>query len=128
MCEHRPCWGTPEEAENIMNAGLGSNLMLDYWVGETDTYMATPAIIGYQGENAPFWPEGRCAFLKDGLCSLHDKGLKPLEGRTADCKHNGLSREEYNLKHGLVREHIVTQWQTEKGKEVLERFRKEFCS
>lgn len=89
MCEHRPCWGTPEEIKKIIDAGYGSRLMMDYWVGvgEEDTDVPSPAIVGYEGRRAPFIPQGRCTFLNaENLCELHDKGLKPLEGRVADCK------------------------------------------
>lgn len=120
MCENRPCWGTPEEIEAIIDAGFGDKLMIDYWEASPNNInMAQPAIIGYEKQRAPFWPRGRCAFLEKGLCTLHDKGLKPLEGRSADCKTHGLSREEYNKSLQTLREFIVNKWKTTQGEQVL---------
>ena len=33
MCKYRPCWGTPEELEKIIEAGFSNRLMMDYWAG-----------------------------------------------------------------------------------------------
>lgn len=89
MCEERPCWPTPDEAKAIIDAGLGNRLMSDWWADSTtgDIHIISPAISGYEGKGAPFWPTGRCTFLtQDNKCELHDIGLKPIEGRVADCK------------------------------------------
>ena len=59
--------------------------MLDYYEGELEnkiiqyTEILSPALKGYEGDNAPFWPVGRCTFYTDdGLCEIHD--IKPTEG------------------------------------------------
>lgn len=104
MCERRPCWPTPDEAKRIKDAGFGDRLMIDYWVeSPTDIKIECPAIVGYEGLNAPFIPVGRCTFLKDGLCELHDLGLKPLEGRVASCQ--GTVEDSQ-----AVRDFIVSEW------------------
>lgn len=61
--------------------------MLDYWTGDVPIYIVAPAIVGYEKQEAPFLPHGRCAFLVAGRCQLHDLGLKPTEGRLAH--HDG---------------------------------------
>ena len=33
MCHHRPCFGTPEEFEKIIDAGFAEKLRIDYWIG-----------------------------------------------------------------------------------------------
>jgi hypothetical protein len=33
MCKHRPCMGTPEEFEAIIDAGFAEKLRIDYWAG-----------------------------------------------------------------------------------------------
>lgn len=87
MCRTRPCWGTPEEIAAIKAAGYADRLMLDWWVGVPRIDIPAPAIQGYEGKSAPERPRGRCTFLTaDDLCELHDKGLKPAEGRKACCK------------------------------------------
>lgn len=30
-CYHRPCWGTPEEFNNILDAGFAGKIQLDWW-------------------------------------------------------------------------------------------------
>ena len=119
MCENRPCWPTPDEAEKMLNAGLARKMMLDYWVNRPeDIYILAPAIVGYGADNAPFWPSGRCILLSsDGLCKIHDSGFKPLEGAVADCQNDKASEG--------VREFIVSQWDTPKGKKLVQRWEKE---
>ena len=91
MCERRPCWPTPEEAQAIIANGLGAQLMRDYWFGDGydggDINLLCPAGVGYEGTMAPFWPDGlRCVFLTgEGRCKLHGTGYKPMEGRLALC-------------------------------------------
>lgn len=125
MCKQRPCWGTPNEMKNIRDAGFGNRLMNDYWVeqpptNDTDVYYDTlvesPAIVGYEGKEAPVRPVGRCTFLtEDNKCELHDLGLKPLEGRTAI--HDGTND---------ARDHIVELWRAEGRK--IERSPKDIVS
>ena len=87
MCKNRPCWGTPEDIEKIKAAGYSHKLMMDYWYksDEEDIPIEAPAIVGYEGKDAPFWPSGQCTFLENDRCILHDLGLKPTEGRLAHC-------------------------------------------
>jgi hypothetical protein len=91
MCKYRPCWGTPQELKKIIDAGLGHKLMMDWWAGGAtngeDILILCGAIKGYEQKKSPWMPVGECAFLDDSnKCELHKLGLKPLEGRTADCK------------------------------------------
>ena len=95
MCKSRPCWPEPAEAQAIIKAGLGHRLMRDYWIGDgpndNDIQLLSPAIQGYEGKYAPFFPHGTCTFLSDAdLCQLHDLGLKPREGREAWCAESGI--------------------------------------
>lgn len=118
MCEDRPCWPIPEEAEKLINAGYADKLMLDYWVGggpnDEDIHILGPATVGREGRHAPFIPYGRCTLLTDkGLCPLHDKGLKPFEGRMATCKEqDGIELHEYT----------AMTWNSNKGREVVARW------
>jgi len=59
-----------------------------------------------------------CVLLTDeGLCSLHDAGLKPTEGRKSCCK-NGTNGEGLDL-HRAVGE----TWNSEAGRAVVARWR-----
>lgn len=60
MCKV-PCIGRPKDIEAIIDAGYADRL--------------------------PTEKDGWCAFRRpDGLCELHDRGLKPTEGVLASCK------------------------------------------
>lgn len=154
MCYHRPCMGTPEEFEAIIDAGFGDKLRIDFWYGHHDIEPITPEQIEAMedplqkallifaftlqmknGENphkdnveflsggtptdinfyAQTPPTGRCNLLtKDNLCSLHELGLKPEQGKDSCCKGD-------EAKHNL---HYVNQWASENGKRVIDKFKK----
>lgn len=120
-CEYRPCWGTPEDIEKIIDAGYGSRLMNDYWASRGDDInIPAPAIRNYEGRGAPLMPIGRCTFLtKEGLCELHDAGLKPLEGRVTICTGDDAVIKE----HQDARVFIVDQWRTPEGKAVYQKWK-----
>jgi hypothetical protein len=85
MCQQSPCFPTPEQVTELMKAGYTDRLAVGVYrnIGEYDYPVIMPAKK----------PEGGCTFLTEaGLCELHDKGLKPLEGRLAshDAIDNGL--------------------------------------
>ena len=111
MCERRPCWPTPEESKKIQDAGFARRMMRDYWVGHSeDIDIISPAIVGHDNGNAPFFPNGRCVFLtEEGLCELHDLGLKPLEGRVASC---------YDITSDAHKD-IAMTWDTKEGRSVV---------
>jgi hypothetical protein len=100
MCKDRPCWGTPEDIKKIIDAGFRDRLMFDYWSGDPDIYMLAPALVGYEGKNAPWWPNGKCTFLdQNDRCELHDLNLKPLEGRVACCPDKRVGGESHRKLH-----------------------------
>jgi len=89
MCERIPCWPTQEEAVALISAGLGPKLM----VAETPGGIALlcPATPGSEGRSIAWphpWSQATlpCVFYGPGGCSLHDRGLKPIEGRYAHCR------------------------------------------
>ncbi len=84
MCD-RPCWGTPAEIQAIIDAGLGHRLMLD-WGEQSHDLILCPGLKDHESNFAPEWPisAAGCTFRNDdGLCELHDLGLKPAEGKSA---------------------------------------------
>lgn len=115
MCERRPCWPTPDDAQRLIDAGFADRLMLDWWFDHTQdktVYVLTPAIAGREGRQAPAIPSGRCAFLDaQGLCQLHDLNLKPSEGKQALCKE----RTPADL-----HERIAQTWQGADGKAIID--------
>lgn len=120
MCQ-RPCWPTPSEAKKIIDAGFGHRLMEDYWIdGQVGhVNILCPALSGYENKTAPFWPSGKCTFQdKNGLCELHDLGLKPIEGRVADCR-------KMNKKHNL-HEMMMIAWNNREAENLVSDWKK--CS
>lgn len=130
MCE-MPCWPLPEEAAAIEAAGFGDRLMRDWWVkvsreagGRTDTSVYCPASKGYEGMDAPEWGMWElgdprrvgCTFHTEaGLCMLHSLGLKPLEGRAAECPNRAAASGSGAAASGSgaesIRDYIRKQWE-----------------
>jgi len=80
MCLHQPCLGTPLDILKIVEAGHGDKLAGSVWLTGivTETHDKPVQMI------QPLKTEKGCAFLdEDCLCTLHDKGLKPTEGKIA---------------------------------------------
>lgn len=76
QCKRAPCLGTPQDIERLIDAGYGSGIQFTAWAAGI-TMGVFPGIIWmFQPEHK----ETGCAFLKNGLCELHDKNLKPTEG------------------------------------------------
>lgn len=121
MCK-RPCWGTPEDAKRLIDAGYGHRLTRDFWGSRedgvnVDTHILCPALKGYEGTKAPFFPrsEEGCTFWKDGLCELHDLGLKPIEGKLATCKPSELDESGEIALH----EEIYLTWKNPEAQQFV---------
>ncbi|GIX48931.1 MAG: hypothetical protein KatS3mg131_3142 [Candidatus Tectimicrobiota bacterium] len=123
----RPCWPTPAEAEALLAAGYGPQLMLAWWPRprQGEILVLCPAVTGREGFCAPApedWeaeaPGRRCVMqTPEGLCRLHALGLKPLEGRLASgcAPYPGWQ----------VRQAIAALWDTPEGKAVVDRWRQD---
>ena len=61
---------------------FSTKLAVDWWEGFEnigDIFLLAPAIVGSNpGEEYPADPRGKCIFLADGECEIHNKG-KPFE-------------------------------------------------
>lgn len=125
MCTYRPCWGTPEEIERIIDAGFAHKLMYDYWVGRlggfredgdeySDLPIIAPAIVGYEGDTSPFWPMGRCCMLDENdRCKIYD--IRPIESRVS----------HHDVTHDInVHMEIAKTWNTSEGARVVEKWKK----
>ncbi|MBE2198685.1 MAG: hypothetical protein IAE79_08755 [Anaerolinea sp.] len=117
MCQRRPCWPTPADADRLITAGYGNQLMLDWWFDHEQNstiYLLTPAIVGSESGQAPAHPAGPCTFLDaNNLCHLHDSGLKPTEGKLALCQNNTPA--------GL-HEDVGRTWDSETGRALIDRW------
>src|SRR5271154_3108739 len=76
LCKQNPCFPTPWEAKNIIDAGYKDYLDIAFFL-DIRTFKQYIVV-------APKFENQRCVFLDDeDLCKLHSAGLKPLEGRLA---------------------------------------------
>lgn len=111
-----PCWGTPADIRRIIDAGYGDRLSIDCYSKDPAVYFLLPAVKGYEGKVTPRNQTGHgqgCTFwTADKLCSLHDAGLKPTEGRMAH--HHPV------FKHGdWLQPWIGKQWDTDEGRALV---------
>lgn len=131
MCKRTPCWGTPSEVKKIIDAGLGSKLMLEYrensCVKLKQVDFLTPAVRGREGAQGPTFALGPCTFLDESdRCTLHDKGLKPLEGRVAIHVMEKDDDEIFPIKKGdSLRDHLARMWQTPEAQAIVAAWKKE---
>jgi hypothetical protein len=117
MCT-RPCWPTPSEVRVLIKRGYAKKLCCDYWTenGNDEIEIIGPALKGYEGEKAALYPmsEEGCTFWNNGLCDLHDVGLKPLEGRLANHANVHASENPVAL-HAAV----AQLWDSDEGRAVV---------
>lgn len=74
QCEKVSCLGTPADIEKIVDAGFKDRIAPTEWIVPA---LYPDPITMYQ----PKYDRYGCTFFKEGLCTLHDLGLKPTEGR-----------------------------------------------
>ena len=60
--------------------------------------------------------EGWCIFHEDGLCQLHDFGLKPTEGRLS---HHEIKSENYVFSKGLAY-NVAKEWLNKENFPVIQ--------
>jgi hypothetical protein len=127
MC-WRPCFGTPDDIQKLIEAGYEDRLCLDNHCGfekNAEIDLLSPALKGHESSFAPLMsgsPEG-CTFLKDGKCELHDKGLKPSQGRKAIHNHRDTKEEEEKYTGGKLGASISELWKDEKAQKMVEDFK-----
>jgi hypothetical protein len=128
MCQHRPCWPTPDDVRHLIEAGYADRLMVDWWFDRDKNktiYLLTPAIAGRESGEAPAHPEGQCTFLDtDGLCQIHDNGLKPTEGQIALCGDRtpeGLHEQIARTWDDAAAQALIDRWEAKppRGRRLL---------
>lgn len=103
MCRRSPCMPTPADVRALERAGYGQHLKASTYIDVGAGMIPYVAVM-------PRSTEAGCIFLDcNGLCVLHDQGLKPTEGRLAH--HSGPD-------NGL-RVSIARTWYNQEGLETL---------
>ena len=108
-----PCLGTPEDILRLIKAGYKERLaMTHWWVGIARGKLDFPVIMiqARQEEN------GYCTFFHDGLCELHDLGLKPTEGRLS---HHSITKENFKFGKSLSW-NVAKEWMDMRNGEIVE--------
>jgi hypothetical protein len=127
--------GTVDDMERLLDAGYAHSLMLDFWSGgsgytdnpfDHDVLFLAPALVGKGGQQAPFAKSGTCSLLVDDKCTLHDKGLKPIQGKLACCKIERVYLDSAGEQRDLdERLPILHTWNTQRGQDVIARWKQE---
>ena len=109
---HTPCLGTPSDILKLMNAGYSDKLSFTDWkagivMGCTD-HVVTMVQATVNGD----W----CIFYHDGLCELHDKGLKPTEGVLS---HHSIKIDNWKPKKSISW-NVAKTWEDEENKSIIE--------
>lgn len=118
MCRSRPCWGTPADIRPLIEDGHAHLLMCDYWAASEESdyeefSIISPAVVGYGGERAPFWPGGLCGCLtEDGRCLLRELGYYLTKARKTD-------HSDDLVRFADLHWSVAATWNTPEGCEVV---------
>ena len=108
-----PCLGTPDDIEKIIDAGYSDRLALTQWAVGMLLGVTTSIVPMIQ----PVVGKRYCAFFENGLCILHDKGLKPTEGRLS---HLSVKKDYFNAFMGIAW-YVAKEWLMFENAEVISR-------
>lgn len=92
---HTPCLGTPEDIVRLIEAGYSESLAPTEWVVGMLFGVTRQPVYMIQ---ARVEANGYCTFFHDGKCELHDRGLKPTEGKLS---HHSIGIDNFNPKKSL---------------------------
>jgi hypothetical protein len=129
MCKTYSCLPTPQEAEVLINAGYGDRMMMDTRPAISDPKLLIltliPAMKGYERRISPMQTGiSDCSFLENDRCTLHNPGMKPLEGKFN--RHDTTDEEANQIVH-----YIKYLWSLSGGRAVvdawIERYLHEDC-
>lgn len=122
MC-HAPCCGSVEDFEKLIEAGYADRLMFDDLPSISECGdILKPALKGSEGKQAPWETrtELGCTFWKYGKCELHNKGLKPIQGKQANHTNHHVA-EEVSEKFSKVSK---ADWESPRGLALIKKWKK----
>lgn len=106
-----PCLGTPDDILRLIRAGYKDKLAGTAWcVGMALGRINFPVPMVQAIQTA-----SGCVFYKNGLCELHDAGLKPTEGKLS---HHSIRQENYKFNKSLSW-NVAKEWLDEKNRETI---------
>ena len=108
---HTPCLGTPQDISKLIDAGYADRLAWTDWAAGM-MMGCTDHIVGMvQAIKDGDW----CTFFHDGLCELHDKGLKPTEGRLS---HHSIRIDNWTPKKSISW-NVARLWEEPTNRETI---------
>lgn len=94
--------GTPSDIEKLKAAGYADRIYPTVWLAGI-----AMGIINFPIEmEQPLYDTARgcCTFFKDGLCELHELGLKPTEGKLSHHIHKAETfSKQKNLTYAVAK-------------------------
>lgn len=106
-----PCLGTPDDILRLIRAGYRDRLAQTAWcVGMAlgRIKFPVPMVQAIQTQSG-------CVFFKDGLCELHESGLKPTEGKLS---HHSIKQENYKFSK-MLSWNVAKEWLDENNWETI---------
>lgn len=91
MCKTAPCLGTPQDILNLFEAGYGDYIHKTTWRAGKPYGFPDIQMFQIRFDN----DRHQCPLLENSRCMLHESGLKPTEGKIADCKVFELEEGKY---------------------------------
>ncbi len=115
-----PCLGTPEDILKLIEAGYVERLKPTMWLTGMALGKLTYPIPMVQAETMD---NGWCTFRReDGLCELHDLGLKPTEGRLS---HHLITKENFTFSKSLSY-NVAKEWLDPKNVKIINQITKHY--
>lgn len=117
QCHKATCLGTPQDILRIIEAGYADHLCLTEWAAGMLMGCTNHVIMMVQIKDDGEW----CSFFHDGLCELHDKGLKPTEGKLS---HHSIRIDNWTPKKSISW-NVAKEWENEDNLPIIEQIVKE---
>lgn len=114
QCE-TPCLGTPSDIEKIIDAGFKKEMFVTHWCAGMMMGITNSPVVMIQAEQVA--EKNACTFFENGLCKLHDLGLKPTEGKLS---HHSTKIEDFKANRSLSWL-IAKEWLDPKNTETIKR-------
>ena len=115
---HTPCLGTPQDIEKLIDAGYSDRLLPTLW--------GAGMIMGVINFPVPMIQiassDDYCSFFHNGLCELHDRGLKPNEGRLS---HHSTRIDNFKASKSIAW-NVAKEWLSEENADTIERIADKF--
>ena len=121
---HTPCLGTPHDILRLMDAGYTDRLSPTLWaagvlmgmVSQPVPLIQAQCLDGAWGGLLDVGADSHCTFYTaDGLCELHDKGLKPTEGRLS---HHSIRLDNFRASRSISWA-VVQEWLSPENADVV---------